>query len=121
MRAKIVAETGEEPLRIWSSLQSLVRESVVRPSLGAALYQVAAELDGIVLIDDAVDAAGRPGLAVAMDEGDGTRSELIFDRQTCPGDPVLDPPQARLTRRLPGDRSWRASGTRCDRSGRACT
>ncbi|MFG6201351.1 CU044_5270 family protein [Nonomuraea sp. JJY05] len=82
VRAKIVADTGEKPLRIWSSLQGLIRESVVRPSLGAALYQVAAGLDGILLIDDAVDVAGRPGLAVAMDEGDGIRSELIFDRQT---------------------------------------
>ncbi|MFI7709348.1 CU044_5270 family protein [Nonomuraea sp. NPDC049480] len=82
VRAKIVADTGEEPLRIWSSLKGLVAESVVRPSLGAALYQVAAGLDGIVLIRDAVDVAGRPGLAVAMDEGNGTRSELIFDRQT---------------------------------------
>ncbi|MFI7128915.1 CU044_5270 family protein [Nonomuraea sp. NPDC050153] len=82
VRAKIVADTGEEPLRIWRSLQGLVRESVVRPSLGAALYQVAAGLDGIMLIGDAVDAAGRPGLAVAMDEGNGTRSELIFDRTT---------------------------------------
>ncbi|MEV4573831.1 CU044_5270 family protein [Nonomuraea jabiensis] len=82
VRAKIVADTGEEPLRIWTSLQGLIRESVVRPSLGAALYQVAAGLDGIVLIRDAVDVSGRPGLAVAMDEGDGRRSELIFDRQT---------------------------------------
>ncbi|NUW44443.1 CU044_5270 family protein [Nonomuraea rhodomycinica] len=83
VRAKLVAETGgEEPLRVWSALQGLVAESVVRPSLSAALYQVAAGLDGIVLVPDAVDAAGRPGLAVAMDEGDGTRSELIFDRHT---------------------------------------
>ncbi|MDX3102731.1 CU044_5270 family protein [Nonomuraea angiospora] len=82
VRAKIVADTGEAPLRVWTSLKSLIRESVVRPSLGAALYQVAAGLDGIVLIGDAVDVSGRPGLAVAMDEGDGTRSELIFDRQT---------------------------------------
>ncbi|MEV0825055.1 CU044_5270 family protein [Nonomuraea rubra] len=82
VRAKIVADTGEKPLGIWHSLKSLVRESVVRPSLSAALYQVAAGLDGIVLIRDAVDAAGRPGLAVAMDEGNGTRSELIFDRTT---------------------------------------
>ncbi|MEV6157230.1 CU044_5270 family protein [Nonomuraea sp. NPDC052129] len=82
VRAKLVAKEGEAPLRVWSSLKVLVMESVVRPSLSAALYQVAASLDGIVLIPDAVDAAGRPGLAVAMDEGDGTRSELIFDRQT---------------------------------------
>ncbi|NRQ33559.1 CU044_5270 family protein [Nonomuraea sp. NN258] len=82
VRAKIVAETGEDPLRIWASLQSLVAESVVRPSLSAALYQVAAGLDGIVLIPDTVDVAGRPGMAVAMDQRDGTRAELIFDRQT---------------------------------------
>ncbi|MFI7687813.1 CU044_5270 family protein [Nonomuraea sp. NPDC049655] len=82
VRAKIVADTGEQPLRVWRALQALVRESVVRPSLGAALYQVAAGLDGIMLIGDAVDAAGRTGLAAAMDEGDGTRSELIFDRET---------------------------------------
>ncbi|MFD1538776.1 CU044_5270 family protein [Nonomuraea guangzhouensis] len=82
VRAKIVAEAGEKPLRIWRSLQNLVRESVIRPSLSAALYQVAAGLEGIVLVHDAVDAGGRPGLAVAMDEGNGTRSELIFDRTT---------------------------------------
>jgi hypothetical protein len=82
VRAKIVAGTGEDPLRIWSSLQHLIRESVVRPSLSAALYQVAAGLDGIVLMGDAVDVAGRPGLAVAMDEGNGIRSELLFDRRT---------------------------------------
>ncbi|MEU6786144.1 CU044_5270 family protein [Nonomuraea angiospora] len=82
VRAKIVADTGEQSLRIWTSLKSLIRESVVRPSLGAALYQVAAGLDGIVLIGDAVDVSGRPGLAVAMDEGNGIRSEMIFDRQT---------------------------------------
>ncbi|WP_214415299.1 CU044_5270 family protein [Sphaerisporangium fuscum] len=82
VRAKIVTEHGDKPLAVWSALKGLVAESVVRPSLGAALYQVAAGLDGIVLIPDAFDVAGRPGLAVAMDEGDGTRSELIFDRRT---------------------------------------
>ncbi|MBB5775380.1 CU044_5270 family protein [Nonomuraea jabiensis] len=82
VRAKIVADTGPDPLRMWSSLQGLVAESVVRPSLSAALYQVAAGLDGIVLIPDTVDVAGRPGLAVGMDQGDGTRSDLIFDKRT---------------------------------------
>jgi hypothetical protein len=82
VRAKIVADTGDEPLRVWSALKELVAESVVRPSLGTALYQVAAGLDGIMLVPDVLDVAGRPGLAVAMDEGNGTRSELIFDRRT---------------------------------------
>ncbi|WP_219519462.1 CU044_5270 family protein [Nonomuraea ceibae] len=82
VRAKIMADTGPDPLRMWSSLQGLVAESVVRPSLSAALYQVVAGLDGIVLIPDTVDVAGRPGLAVGMDQGDGTRSDLIFDKHT---------------------------------------
>ncbi|SEM67769.1 CU044_5270 family protein [Nonomuraea pusilla] len=82
VRAKILADTGPDPLRMWSSLQGLVAESVVRPSLSAALYEVAAGLDGIVLIPDTVDVAGRPGLAVGMDQGDGTRSDLIFDKRT---------------------------------------
>ncbi|MGW6497583.1 CU044_5270 family protein [Nonomuraea angiospora] len=82
VRAKLVAQAGRDPVRQWSELKQLIAESVVRPSLSAALFQVAAEIDGIHLIGDAVDAAGRPGIAVAMDEGGGRRSELIFDRRT---------------------------------------
>ncbi|MEV0830159.1 CU044_5270 family protein [Nonomuraea rubra] len=82
VRAKLITQEGENSLRLWEALKELVGESVVRPSLTAALYQVAAELDGITLVPDAVDVAGRPGVAVAMDLGDGRRSELIFDRRT---------------------------------------
>ncbi|MGW4958422.1 CU044_5270 family protein [Nonomuraea sp. NPDC004186] len=82
VRAKLAARTGRDPARMWAELKQLVAESVVRPSLSAALFRVASELKGIRLIGDAVDAAGRPGVAVAMDEGDGRRSELIFDRRT---------------------------------------
>ncbi|MEV6035727.1 CU044_5270 family protein [Nonomuraea sp. NPDC052116] len=82
VRAKLATQAGRDPMRQWSELKQLIAESVVRPSLSAALFQVAAEIDGIHLIGDAVDAAGRPGVAVAMDEGDGRRSELIFDRRT---------------------------------------
>ncbi|MFI6732498.1 CU044_5270 family protein [Nonomuraea sp. NPDC050451] len=82
VRAKLAARTGRDPVRMWAELQQLVAESVVRPSLSAALFQVASELKGIRLIGDAVDAAGRPGVAVTMDAGDGRRSELIFDRRT---------------------------------------
>ncbi|WP_188192692.1 CU044_5270 family protein [Nonomuraea sp. SYSU D8015] len=82
VRAKLAAQAGGDRLRMWSDLKTLATESVVRPSLSAALFRVAAGLDGITLVPDAVDVAGRPGVAVAMDEGDGTRSELIFDRRT---------------------------------------
>ncbi|MEU0569073.1 CU044_5270 family protein [Nonomuraea sp. NPDC005983] len=82
VREKVMAEAGKDPFGVWSTLQQLIRESVVRPSLGAALYQVAAELDGMTLIPDTVDVAGRKGMAVSMDAGDGIRSEMVFDRQT---------------------------------------
>ncbi|MEV0614875.1 CU044_5270 family protein [Nonomuraea sp. NPDC050404] len=82
VRAKLVAQVGEDPLSQWNELKRLVKESVVRPSLSAALYRVVAEVDGIELVPEVVDVAGRPGMAVAMDEGGGRRSELIFDRST---------------------------------------
>lgn len=82
VRAKLTEQAGGDRLRMWDELKELATESVVRPSLSAALFRVAAGMDGITMIPDAVDAAGRKGTAVAMDEGNGTRTELIFDSAT---------------------------------------
>ncbi|WP_067138234.1 CU044_5270 family protein [Microtetraspora malaysiensis] len=70
-----------EKLREWEAVGTLLRSTVFRPGLTAALYQITAEIPGITLVPDAVDAAGRRGIAVAL-ENDGVRSELIFDKQT---------------------------------------
>ncbi|WP_432927310.1 CU044_5270 family protein [Microbispora sp. CA-135349] len=70
-----------EHLRFWGAVGTFVRESVFRPSLTAALFRIAAGIDGITLVPDAVDAAGRHGIGVTMEE-DRTRTELVFDKST---------------------------------------
>ncbi|UBU15696.1 CU044_5270 family protein [Nonomuraea gerenzanensis] len=70
-----------ERLREWDAVGTLLRSAVSRPGLSAALYRVAAEIPGITLVPETVDAAGRAGIGVAI-EHDGTRSELIFDHRT---------------------------------------
>ncbi|MFI6014941.1 CU044_5270 family protein [Streptomyces sp. NPDC051243] len=59
----------------------LARESLMPPAQAAALYRAAARISGVFVIDDAVDAAGRHGVAVARVD-DGERTELIFDKET---------------------------------------
>lgn len=59
----------------------LARESLMPPAQAAALYRAAARISGVFVIDDAVDAAGRHGVAVARVD-DGERRELIFDKKT---------------------------------------
>ncbi|WP_405907193.1 CU044_5270 family protein [Streptomyces sp. NBC_00828] len=56
-------------------------ESLLPPDVGAALYRAAAEIPGVTVVQDAVDADGRHGIAVAR-EDDGIRQELIFDPKT---------------------------------------
>ncbi|MGI5153815.1 hypothetical protein [Microbispora sp. CA-102843] len=70
-----------EHLRFWRAVGTFVRESVFRPSLTAALFRIAAGVDGITMVPDAVDAAGRHGVGVTMKE-DYTQTELIFDKST---------------------------------------
>ncbi|GAA4674964.1 CU044_5270 family protein [Streptomyces youssoufiensis] len=60
-----------------------ISDAVMPPDLGAALFRAAARIPGTVVVEDAVDAAGRRGVAVARTGGGGDdREELIFDRVT---------------------------------------
>jgi hypothetical protein len=66
----------------WDALQTILRDDVaVPPKLAAAVFIAAASLPGTVLLRHVVDAAGRPGIAVAMQQY-GVSSELIFDPRT---------------------------------------
>ncbi|MEU6826203.1 CU044_5270 family protein [Streptomyces atriruber] len=51
------------------------------PKQAAALYLAASRIPGVEVREDAVDAAGRRGVAIAR-ENDGERQELIFDKET---------------------------------------
>ncbi|WP_405440410.1 CU044_5270 family protein [Streptomyces avidinii] len=67
----------------FTTIGDLLRGSYPPAELTTALYRAAAKIPGVVMVDDAVDAAGRSGIAVArLDEHSGQREEWIFDRQT---------------------------------------
>jgi hypothetical protein len=60
-----------------------LRETASTPAQRAALYEVASRLPGIRLLGQLEDPAGRPGIAVAIDDRvNGIRQTLIFDPDT---------------------------------------
>ncbi|MFJ8634847.1 CU044_5270 family protein [Streptomyces sp. NPDC093568] len=85
--AKIYAETkgmGNTPdQQAFTTIGDLLGESYPPAELYSALFKAAAKIPGVVVVDDAVDAAGRHGVAVArLDETSGEREEWIFDRKS---------------------------------------
>ncbi|WP_405586001.1 CU044_5270 family protein [Streptomyces sp. NBC_01092] len=85
--AKIYKETegmGNTPdQQAFTTIGDLLGESYPPAELYPALFKAAAKIPGVVVVDDAVDAAGRHGIAVArLDETSGQREEWIFDRKT---------------------------------------
>ncbi|MGA6155018.1 CU044_5270 family protein [Stenotrophomonas sp. NPDC087984] len=65
------------------AIGDLLTESYPPAELAPALYKAAAKIPGVVAVDDAVDALGRHGVAVArLNEADGQREEWIFDKKT---------------------------------------
>ncbi|WP_328749496.1 CU044_5270 family protein [Streptomyces sp. NBC_00285] len=65
------------------AIGDLLVESYPPANLTAALYKAAAGIPGVVAVDDAVDAVGRHGVAIArLDEQSGQRTEWIFDKKT---------------------------------------
>ncbi|MDH6709424.1 hypothetical protein P3T27_006170 [Kitasatospora sp. MAA19] len=84
---KIYAETkgaGSGPdQEAFVTIADLIREQAVPGKLAAALYQAAARIPGVVLLDSATDAAGRTGIAIARtNTATGSRDEIIFDRSS---------------------------------------
>ncbi|MFD9561251.1 CU044_5270 family protein [Streptomyces sp. NPDC059994] len=69
---------ADDDQEAFVTIGDLLRHSVAPPAVSASLYRAAAHIPGVVLISDAVDAAGRHGVAVARTH-DGERSEWIFD------------------------------------------
>ena len=82
---RIYADTkGQGPnpdYQAFDSIGEILRESILPPELSEALYRAAAEVPGAVLVKDAVDAAGRHGVAVGRTDS-GERREWIFDPET---------------------------------------
>ncbi|MFI6244852.1 CU044_5270 family protein [Streptomyces sp. NPDC051016] len=65
------------------AIGDLLTESYPPAEVGAALYKAAAGIPGVVAVDDAVDATGRRGIAIARENpADGERTEWIFDKKS---------------------------------------
>ncbi|MER6956916.1 CU044_5270 family protein [Streptomyces sp. NPDC000618] len=68
---------------VFNEIGDLIGEQIMPPATAAAFYRAAARIPGVTELPDAVDAAGRHGIAIAReDTADGTRTEWIFDRTT---------------------------------------
>ncbi|MFF0592585.1 CU044_5270 family protein [Streptomyces antibioticus] len=82
--AETPVESGEDQDQaVFDRIGELVREQVMPSATAAAIYRATARIPGVTEVDDAVDAAGRHGIAIAReDERMGLRTEWIFDPDT---------------------------------------
>ncbi|GAB4061540.1 CU044_5270 family protein [Catellatospora paridis] len=64
----------------FSAAADLVDEAYLAPASLAAVFGAVARIPGVSVVGEVTDEAGREGVAVALREVQGTRSELIFDR-----------------------------------------
>ncbi|MFE7395793.1 CU044_5270 family protein [Streptomyces sp. NPDC057557] len=67
--------------RAFTAIGDLLAETWAPPQVGAALYQAAAKIPGVTVIDAATDAAGREGVAVTR-TAQGQQTQWVFDRTT---------------------------------------
>ncbi|WP_062207707.1 CU044_5270 family protein [Streptomyces sp. NBRC 109706] len=74
-------DSAEE--RAFSTIGVLLRENLLPPGLSAALYEAAGQIPGVMVVDDATDATGNDGIAVALEsETYAERIEWVFDQET---------------------------------------
>jgi hypothetical protein len=101
--------------QVFGSIRFLLANYPLPAELRAAMYQALTRLDGVELVGEATDLAGRRGISVAMGPGDQgskvrVRQELILD----PDSGRLLGSRAVLTDKVPG---WRLRvGTVMDES-----
>ncbi|MFI8829041.1 CU044_5270 family protein [Streptomyces sp. NPDC053431] len=74
------AGTGPDQ-EAFVTIGDLLIEQLAPPKVSAALYKAAGKIPGVTVVNDAVDATSRHGIAVARVH-DGQRTEWIFDRRT---------------------------------------
>jgi hypothetical protein len=84
---------------MFTMIGDILREDPVPAPVRAALYEVAARIPGIDVTGPTHDGAGRPALAVTLNDAfDGSREELLFSPRTAKllgeQDVVVKPPAA---------------------------
>jgi len=78
-------DTDDRPAEVeaFANAASLLGEAPAPPALRAALFEVVAAIDGVELLGEVTDPAGRPGTGVALVDEFGVRHELVFDPATA--------------------------------------
>ncbi|WP_406081034.1 CU044_5270 family protein [Micromonospora sp. NBC_00858] len=66
----------------FTAAGDLIREAYLSPASLAAVFTAVAKIPGVRVVGDVTDEAGRAGVALALNEVQGFRTELIFDRQS---------------------------------------
>ncbi|SCL16987.1 hypothetical protein GA0070624_1181 [Micromonospora rhizosphaerae] len=66
----------------FTAAGDLIREAYLSPASLAAVFEAVARIPGVRVVGDVTDEAGRAGVALARDDVQGVRAELIFDRKT---------------------------------------
>jgi hypothetical protein len=83
---RAAANGGPTDYERFTIVGDLLRETVAAPKVRAALFRVAAGLNGVELIGPVTDRAGRTGTAVSMTNAQSSRGlerrTLIFDPET---------------------------------------
>ncbi|MEV0403367.1 CU044_5270 family protein [Actinoallomurus sp. NPDC050550] len=82
LRASADEPLGPRDLVVFSNIGVFMRNGLIPPKVQAALFQVLSRLQGVQLIRQATDAAGRSGVAFAITEEGYLRNELILDSRT---------------------------------------
>jgi hypothetical protein len=78
-----VDEGESKEQAVFSKIGSLISETIMPSANASAFYKAAAKIPGVKEIPDAVDAAGRHGIAITReDASSATRNEWIFDKDT---------------------------------------
>lgn len=78
IRATTAGQAGGPDYAAFDWIGELLKESIAPPPVSAALFRAAALIPGVQAVPDAVDAAGRHGVGIAIVSA-GQRFEWIFD------------------------------------------
>lgn len=86
MREHLYRGLAQDPLadyKAWGQVGSMITQAYMPSAQRAALFRAAGTIPGVETVDEAEDAAGRRGVAVAMANTlGGVRHEYIFDSAT---------------------------------------
>ncbi|MEW1567276.1 CU044_5270 family protein [Streptomyces sp. NPDC093509] len=78
-----VEKGDDRDQEVFDRIGDLISEQVMPSATAAAFYKATARIAGVTKVADAVDAAGRHGIAIAReDTRHATRTEWIFDPRT---------------------------------------